>query len=60
MSRTPMPPSASRLRPLVQMVFQNPYASLNPRKKVGTLLEEPLRDQHAAVARARARRGAGA
>jgi dipeptide transport system ATP-binding protein len=31
-----------RLRPAVQMVFQNPYASLNPRKKVGTLLEEPL------------------
>jgi dipeptide transport system ATP-binding protein len=31
-----------RLRPLVQMVFQNPYASLNPRKKVGALLEEPL------------------
>ena len=31
-----------RLRPLVQMVFQNPYASLNPRKNVGTLLEEPL------------------
>jgi dipeptide transport system ATP-binding protein len=31
-----------RLRPAVQMVFQNPYASLNPRKKVGALLEEPL------------------
>lgn len=31
-----------RLRPAVQMVFQNPYASLNPRKRVGTLLEEPL------------------
>src|SRR5207249_2051803 len=31
-----------RLRPLVQMVFQNPYASLNPRKKVRALLEEPL------------------
>jgi dipeptide transport system ATP-binding protein len=30
------------LRPRVQMVFQNPFASLNPRKKVGTLLEEPL------------------
>jgi len=29
-------------RPLVQMVFQNPYASLNPRKKVGAMLEEPL------------------
>jgi dipeptide transport system ATP-binding protein len=36
------PPTLKRLRPLVQMVFQNPYASLNPRKKVGALLEEPL------------------
>ena len=31
-----------RLRPRVQMVFQNPYASLNPRKRVSALLEEPL------------------
>jgi dipeptide transport system ATP-binding protein len=31
-----------RLRPVVQMVFQNPYASLNPRKQVGHILEEPL------------------
>lgn len=30
------------VRPMVQMVFQNPYASLNPRKKVGAILEEPL------------------
>src|SRR5215467_279570 len=35
-------PTLKRLRPQVQMVFQNPYASLNPRKRVGTLLEEPL------------------
>ena len=31
-----------RVRTLVQMVFQNPYASLNPRKKVSAMLEEPL------------------
>jgi dipeptide transport system ATP-binding protein len=30
------------LRQRVQMVFQNPFASLNPRKKIGAALEEPL------------------
>jgi peptide/nickel transport system ATP-binding protein len=34
------------LRPLrreMQMVFQDPYASLNPRQRVGTIIETPMR-----------------
>ena len=33
----------AELRKQVQIVFQNPYGSLNPRKTVATMLEEPLK-----------------
>ncbi len=31
-----------KLRRTVQLVFQNPYGSLNPRKRIGQILEAPL------------------
>jgi len=36
------PSHVRKLRKSVQMVFQNPFGSLNPRKKIGAILEAPL------------------
>jgi dipeptide transport system ATP-binding protein len=38
----PPPGESKKLRRSVQLVFQNPHGSLNPRRKIGTILEEPL------------------
>ena len=41
--------SAGKMRPLrrdVQMIFQDPYGSLNPRHTVGTIVGAPFRLQH--------------
>ena len=50
---------ARQLRPLrgeMQMVFQDPYASLNPRKRVGTIVGDPLKIHGMGNARERKRR----
>jgi len=48
-------PSEKRaLHRKVQLVFQNPYAALNPRHTVATILEEPLRIQGGYAAAERA------
>lgn len=38
----PQPTQRQALRRAVQLVFQNPYGSLNPRKRIGQILEAPL------------------
>jgi oligopeptide/dipeptide ABC transporter ATP-binding protein len=46
--------SRRQLRPFrreMQMIFQDPYASLNPRKRIGQILEDPFRIHRAGSAR---------
>jgi len=47
---------ARQLRPLrreMQMVFQDPYASLNPRKRVGSIIGDPMKIHHLGNAKER-------
>ena len=39
----PVTGPTAELRRKVQIIFQNPYGSLNPRQKIGAILEEPLK-----------------
>jgi len=51
--------SRSKMRPYrtdLQMIFQDPYSSLNPRMTVGQIVEEPLRIHNKASAKERKER----
>jgi len=51
--------SRRRMRPLrreMQMIFQDPYASLNPRKRIGQIVADPLKRQGVATAPERRKR----
>ncbi|MFV0360264.1 ABC transporter ATP-binding protein [Tropicimonas sp.] len=44
--RPASPDTRAELRTTVQIVFQDPYGSLNPRQRCGQILEEPLKINH--------------
>jgi oligopeptide transport system ATP-binding protein len=46
-----------KLRPRLQMIFQDPYASLNPRQTVGDIVTEGLRNQNHSRREARSHAG---
>ncbi|PTQ72576.1 ABC transporter ATP-binding protein [Celeribacter persicus] len=47
-------PDLRKMRPTMQMVFQDPQASLNPRMSVAAIIGEPL-DEHARLSKAEKR-----
>ena len=55
--------SRQEMRPLrreMQMIFQDPYASLNPRKRVGQIIGDPIRTARPRLRHRAAPRGPGA
>ena len=41
----------NKIRPQLQMIFQDPYASLNPRMNIGRIIDEPM-TEHTLMSRA--------